>query len=63
MEYYSAMLALGVPNIEMHLYGNGRSVGRDAGLPVLDLDGEFNDWVAAQDDSPLPPGALGYRIP
>ncbi|QOY87534.1 alpha/beta hydrolase [Paludibaculum fermentans] len=27
MEYYNAMLALGVPNIEMHLYGNGRHPG------------------------------------
>ena len=27
IEYYSAMLAIGVPNIEMHLYGNGRHPG------------------------------------
>ena len=27
IEYYSAMLAAGVPNIEMHLYGNGRHPG------------------------------------
>ena len=27
MEYYNAMLAAGVPNIEMHLYGNGRHPG------------------------------------
>ena len=27
VEYYSAMLAIGVPNIEMHLYGNGRHPG------------------------------------
>lgn len=27
MEYYNAMLAMGVPNIEMHLYGNGRHPG------------------------------------
>ncbi len=27
IDYYSAMLALGVPNIEMHLYGNGRHPG------------------------------------
>ncbi|MBN9662031.1 MAG: alpha/beta hydrolase fold domain-containing protein [Acidobacteria bacterium] len=27
MEYYNAMLTLGVPNIEMHLYGNGRHPG------------------------------------
>jgi len=27
MEYFSAMLALGVPNIELHIYGNGRHPG------------------------------------
>ncbi|HEY2014959.1 MAG TPA: alpha/beta hydrolase fold domain-containing protein [Bryobacteraceae bacterium] len=27
IEYFSAMLALSVPNIEMHLYGNGRHPG------------------------------------
>lgn len=27
MEYFNAMLQLGVPNIEMHLYGNGRHPG------------------------------------
>ncbi len=27
MEYFNAMLQLGVPNIEMHIYGNGRHPG------------------------------------
>ncbi|HYP14665.1 MAG TPA: alpha/beta hydrolase [Bryobacteraceae bacterium] len=27
MEYFSAMLTVGVPNIEMHVYGNGRHPG------------------------------------
>lgn len=27
MEYFNAMLALGVPNIELHIYGNGRHPG------------------------------------
>lgn len=27
VEYFSAMLAIGVPNIEMHIYGNGRHPG------------------------------------
>ncbi len=27
LDYFSAMLALGVPNIEMHIYGNGRHPG------------------------------------
>ncbi len=30
IEYFSAMLAIGVPNIEMHIYGNGRHPGRSA---------------------------------
>lgn len=31
MEYFSAMLAIGVPNIEMHVYGNGRHPGDPLG--------------------------------
>ncbi len=31
IEYYNAMLALSVPNIEMHLYGNGRHPGDPLG--------------------------------
>src|SRR3989442_14755128 len=27
IEYFNAMLAISVPNIEMHLYGNGRHPG------------------------------------
>jgi endo-1,4-beta-xylanase len=27
IEYFNAMLALGIPNIEMHIYGNGRHPG------------------------------------
>lgn len=27
MDYFSAMLAIGIPNIEMHIYGNGRHPG------------------------------------
>ena len=27
MDYFGAMLAIGVPNIEMHIYGNGRHPG------------------------------------
>ncbi len=27
MEYFNAMLALGVPNIELHIYANGRHPG------------------------------------
>jgi endo-1,4-beta-xylanase len=31
MDYYSAMLTIGVPNIEMHIYGNGRHPGDPLG--------------------------------
>ena len=27
LEYYQAMLMAGVPNVELHLYGNGRHPG------------------------------------
>jgi len=27
MDYFSAMLAMGIPNVEMHIYGNGRHGG------------------------------------
>jgi len=58
IEYYSAMLAIGVPNIEMHLYGNGRHPG-DAlpdgsrmsggltdrtGIPFGTWQARFIDW-------------------
>ena len=59
MDYYSAMLAQGVPNIEMHLYGNGRHPG-DAlpdgtrmsggltdrnGMPFGTWQYRFVDWI------------------
>src|SRR5258707_372042 len=59
IDYYSAMLAISVPNIEMHLYGNGRHPG-DAlpdgsrmsggltdrnGMPFGTWQYRFVDWV------------------
>jgi endo-1,4-beta-xylanase len=58
MDYFSAMLALGVPNIEMHLYGNGRHPGdtladgsRQSGgltdrndIPLGTWQARFVDW-------------------
>ena len=58
IEYYSAMLAAGVPNIEMHLYGNGRHPGDAlpdgsrmsggltdrAGIPFGTWQLRFIDW-------------------
>jgi len=59
MEYYSAMLAKGVPNIEMHLYGNGRHPGDPLpdgsrmtggltdrnGMPLGTWQYRFIDWA------------------
>lgn len=58
MEYFSAMLALGVPNIEMHVYGNGRHPGDPlpngtrmsggltdrGGIPLGTWQYRFLDW-------------------
>ena len=47
IEYYNAMLALSVPNIEMHLYGNGRHGGgmTDRGsIPFGTWQNRFIDW-------------------
>src|ERR1035437_2921188 len=42
MEYFSAMLGIGVPNIEMHIYGNGRHPG-DALPDGSRMTGGFTD--------------------
>ena len=47
MEYFSAMLAAGVPNIEMHVYGNGRHGGGlsdRGGIPLGRWQDRFVDW-------------------
>lgn len=58
MEYFSAMLALGVPNIELHVYGNGKHPGDAlpdgtrmtggltdrAGMPLGTWQFRFIDW-------------------
>jgi endo-1,4-beta-xylanase len=58
MDYYSAMLAKSVPNIEMHLYGNGRHPGDPlpdgsrmsggltdrGGIPLGTWQARFIDW-------------------
>jgi len=58
IDYYSAMLAIGVPNIEMHLYGNGRHPGDTLadgsrmsggltdrnGIPMGTWQDRFVDW-------------------
>ena len=55
IEYFSAMLAAGVPNIEMHIYGNGRHPG-DA-LP----DGSrMTGGLADRNDTPF--GTWQFRF-
>ena len=47
IEYYSAMLSTGVPNIEMHLYANGRHGGGmtdRGGIPFGEWHYRFIDW-------------------
>lgn len=58
MEYFSAMLTAGVPNIEMHIYGNGRHPGDTlsdgsrmsagltdrSGMPFGTWQHRFIDW-------------------
>jgi acetyl esterase/lipase len=58
MEYFSAMLALGVPNIELHVYGNGKHPGDSlpdgtrmtggltdrGGIPLGTWQYRFIDW-------------------
>lgn len=58
MEYYQAMLSAGVPNVEMHLYGNGRHPGdplpdgsrmtggltHRSGIPFGTWQDRFIDW-------------------
>jgi len=46
-EYYSAMLAMGIPNIEMHMYGNGAHGGGSTdrnGIPFGTWQYRFVDW-------------------
>jgi acetyl esterase/lipase len=46
-EYFSAMLAVGAPNIEMHIYGNGVHGGgmtNRSGIPFGTWQNRFIDW-------------------
>jgi len=55
MEYFSAMLGIGVPNIEMHIYGNGRHPG-DALPDGSHMTGGLTD----RNDTPF--GAWQFRF-
>jgi acetyl esterase/lipase len=46
--YFNAMLELGVPNIEMHIYGNGRHAGGLAdrsGTPFGTWQNRYIEWI------------------
>jgi endo-1,4-beta-xylanase len=55
MEYYHAMLQMGVPNIEMHLYGNGRHPG-DALADGQKMSGGLTDRTG------MPMGTWQFRF-
>jgi endo-1,4-beta-xylanase len=55
MEYFGAMLAMGVPNIEMHIYGNGRHPGDP--LPDGSL---MSGGLTDRNDTPF--GTWQYRF-
>jgi len=55
MEYFTAMLAIGVPNIELHVYGNGRHPG-DA------LENGARMTGGLTDRSGIPMGTWQYRF-
>ncbi len=54
-EYFSAMLAAGIPNVEMHIYGNGRHPG-DALPDGSHMSGGLTD----RNDTPF--GTWQYRL-
>jgi acetyl esterase/lipase len=55
IEYFSAMLAMAVPNIEMHIYGNGRHPGD----PLPD-GSHMTGGLTARNDTPF--GTWQYRF-
>ena len=55
LEYFSAMLTMGVPNIEMHIYGNGRHPG-----DALPEGGRMSGGLT--DRNNLPFGTWQYRF-
>ncbi len=55
IDYFSAMLAIGVPNIEMHIYGNGRHPGD----PLPD-GSRMSGGLTDRNDTPF--GAWQYRF-
>jgi endo-1,4-beta-xylanase len=55
IEYFSAMLNLGVPNIEMHIYGNGRHPG-----DLLADGGHMTGGLTDRNDTPF--GTWQFRF-
>src|SRR4051812_31675731 len=40
-----------------------RAAAAGRGVPVVDLDEDYEQWLAGQDDSPLPADRCGYKMP
>jgi long-chain acyl-CoA synthetase len=40
----------------------GRVAAREAGVPVVDLDADFDEWVDGLDDEPLPYDLAGWKL-
>jgi endo-1,4-beta-xylanase len=55
IEYFNAMLAMGVPNIEMHIYGNGRHPG-----DALPEGGRMTGGLTDRNDTPF--GTWQFRF-
>ncbi len=48
VEYYTPMLERGIPNVEIHLYGNGRhggSIEAQGGIPFGTWPARYLDWL------------------
>lgn len=48
VEYFTAMLERGIPNVEMHIYGNGRhggSIEPQGGIPYGTWSARYLDWL------------------
>lgn len=43
--------------------GGARDAARGRGIPVVDPDDGYDEWLAAQSDVPLPDDRCGYKLP
>jgi long-chain acyl-CoA synthetase len=40
-----------------------RAAAAERGLPLVDLDADYEQWLDGQDTTPLPPDRCGYKMP